>query len=145
MKQRIVNLGIAAAAGALVIAGGLVGCSSPEEQARAEELMRNPEIVVVGTFDGCEVKYVNRYHRDNSFYLARCGTTSASTQQYEETQGKSRVARTRLTITQELAQLDKQRETLKVEQAAAEKREAAIAKLSPEERAALGLADDIKK
>jgi hypothetical protein len=145
MKKRIVNMSIAALAGVLVIAGGLAGCSSPEEQARAEELMSNPEIKVVGTFDGCEVKFVNRYHRDMSFYLARCGTTIASTQQYEETQGKSRVARTRLTITQELAELDKQRETLKAEQAAAEKREAAIAKLSPEERTALGLSEDTKK
>lgn len=145
MKSRVINAFTATLAGCVVVAAGLAGCSSPEEQARAAELMRNPEVTVAGTFDGCEVKFVNRYYRDQSFYLARCGATSAITQQYMESQGKSSVSRTRVTITQELAELDKRREALKAESDAAEKREAAIAKLSPEERTALGLVSEAKK
>jgi len=143
MKARIAK-SFTALAGALVLASSLSGCSNDDE-AQAKELLRNPEITVIGNFDGCEVKFVNRYYRDHSFYLARCGATAAVTQQYQETQGKSQVARTKLTITQELAELDKRREALQVEQDIVVKREAAIAKLSLEERAALGLTDPPKK
>lgn len=59
-------------------------------------------MTVVGTFDDCEVKFVNRYYRDSSFYLARCGQTAASTRQFSEMQGRQSVPRTRLSISQDV-------------------------------------------
>lgn len=82
------------------MAVALTGCGpSPEESARIQHQMDNPIVTVVGTFDDCEVKFVNRYYRDSSFYLARCGQTAAATRQFSEMQGRQSVPRTRLSIT----------------------------------------------
>ena len=121
--------GVLVALGVLV---GLTACSDPKEEALAQKLQSTPELVEVGTFDGCTVKYVNRYYRDRSFYLARCQDTTTLTQQYMESQGKTQVARTRVQITQEMAQLEKERDAL-------DKKESALKKLTPAERQALGL------
>lgn len=117
----------------------LTGCSDPAEQARAAQLQQHPEFQRVGIFNGCEVTFVNRYYRDSSFYIARCGNTATSTQQFEEVQGKSRVQRTRVSITEELEAIDEQRTKLQEEAKTLEKREAALAKLTPADRAALGI------
>jgi predicted small lipoprotein YifL len=125
----------------------LTACGGPpsaEEQAKEDKkqkLQTEGEVSVIGTFDGCEVKYVNRYYRDNSFYLARCSVpdgaasapTSTVTHHYDERVGKTNQLRTRVEITQEIAKLQE-------EAKAAEVRESALAKLSAEERKALGLA-----
>ncbi len=119
----------------LAVVALLAACApSPQEQARIEELQKNPEISVVGTFDGCEVKFVNRYYRDHSFYLARCADTSTTTRQFTEAQGKSQVGRTRVDITQHV-------ERLQAELRELDAREQALKKLSPEERKALGIQD----
>lgn len=119
-----------------LLALSLAACSpDPQTQARIDELQKNPEISVVGEFDGCTVKFVNRYYRDSSFYLARCGDTTATTRQYSERSGKSSIPRTSLEITQEIAKLQQE-----AKEAAA--REKALSKLTPEERQALGVSKD---
>lgn len=50
-----------------------------------------------------------------------------------------------MAITQQLETISAQREKLKTELEALDKREAALAKLTPEERAAIGIEDDKKK
>lgn len=117
---------------ALGVLLGVAACSDPKEEALAQKLQTTPELVEIGTFDGCTVKYVNRYYRDRSFYLARCQDTATLTQQYTESQGKTQVARTRVQITQEIARLEQEREVL-------DKKESALKKLTVAERQALGL------
>lgn len=126
----------------------LAGCSSKEreaeyaaEQAKIERQQKNPEIKVIGVYDGCEVKYVDRYYSQDSFYIARCGQTTTTTSNVRV--GKTQ--QNRMAITQQLETISAQREKLKTELEALDKREAALAKLTPEERAALGIEDDKKK
>jgi hypothetical protein len=107
----------------------LSGC---EETDRANALLANPETIDIGTFDGCTVKYVNRGWKDQSFYLARCDHTASQTMHWDERHGKSTVQRQSLVISQEI-------EKLQAEKDAAETKEKAIAKLSPEERKVLGI------
>ena len=44
-----------------------------------KQLLQNPEIVQIGTFDGCNVSYVNRGYQVNSFYIAKCNNTETRT------------------------------------------------------------------
>lgn len=114
-----------------VAAIALSACSSrTDEQAKA--MLSNPDINNVGTFDGCEVKYVDRGYNSYSFYIARCGNTTTATRNYTEQQGKTTVNRRSTVITQEI-------EKLEAEKAAAVAKEKALEKLSPEEKKLLGI------
>lgn len=124
------------ATAALCAALAMAGCTSKEETAAINEQMKNPRITKIGTFDGCEVKYVNRYYAESSFFLARCDSTTATTGREKYQSGKSTLYRDRLSITHQIAELTQ-------ELSALEAREAALAKLTPAERAALGLPKDI--
>lgn len=126
---------------ALVLAClGAAGCSTAEEEAKAQRMMSQPEIAVIGTFDGCEVKFVNRYYRDRSFYLARCGDTATTTQQFTEQHGRATAEHTRIAITQRLSALDEERTRLEKELTAIDQvRQSAMSKLTAQERAALGV------
>lgn len=108
----------------------LVGCGRTDEQAKA--MLSNPDINNVGTFDGCEVKYVDRGYRDSSFYIAKCGNTSTATHNYTEKSGKNTVHRRSTVITQEI-------EKLEAEKAEAVTKEKALEKLNPEEKKLLGI------
>lgn len=44
-----------------------------------KQLLQKPEIVQIGTFDGCNVSYVNRGYQVNSFYIAKCNNTETRT------------------------------------------------------------------
>lgn len=89
----------------------LSGCSpDPAEAARRaerekeiEEQLKNPKITSEGVFDGCEVKFVDRYYQDKSFYLVRCGTTVTQTAQVTERNGKYSSTHTKVTVVQEEA------------------------------------------
>jgi hypothetical protein len=111
------------------------------EQAKIEQRQKNPEIKVIGVYDGCEVKYVDRYYAHESFYIARCGQTTTTTTSVRV----GKVEQNRMAITQQLETVSAQHEKLKTELEALDKREAALAKLTPEERAAFGIADEKKK
>ena len=123
MKTKLMTIAL------LASAVMLLGC---EETDRAKALNANPVVVDIGTFDGCSVKFVNRGWKDDSFYIARCDTTVTQTRHWDERQGKTTVHRQSTMITKEI-------EKLQAEKAAAETKEKAIAKLTPEERTALGL------
>ena len=109
----------------------LTACGSrTTEEARA--LLSKPDIITLGTFDGCEVKYVDRGFREQSFYLAKCGNTSTTSRFWLEQQGKTQVTRTSTVITQDIDKL--QAEKIKAEQF-----EQAMSKLSPQDKKALGI------
>lgn len=108
----------------------LVGCGRSDEE--IAQLQREPSVQSVGIIDGCEVKFVDRGYQIHSFYIAKCGATTTTTTNYEETQGKSRVFRRSTVIAQEIAKLDKER-------AESQKIEDALKDVSPEKRKALGL------
>lgn len=121
----------------VVSAGFLAGCETDAKKAAIQHQVNNPEITVVGTFDGCEVKYVNRYYQERSFYLARCSSkgsesTTAETSLYTTSSGRSSTTHSQLAITEEIQALDRQKEKLEV-------KAAALKKLSSEEQEALGL------
>jgi hypothetical protein len=109
----------------------LVGCNQrTDEQAKA--MLSNPDINDMGTFDGCEVKFVDRGYHNYSFYIARCGNTSTLTRNYTEQSGKTTVNRRSTTIAQEIDRLE-------AEKAAAVAKERALEKLTPEEKKVLGI------
>ena len=115
----------------IVTALGLTACSGrTDEQAKA--MLTNPDINNVGTFDGCEVKFVDRGYHAYSFYIARCGNTTTSTRNYTEQSGKTTVNRRSTVIAQEIQKLE-------AEKAAAVTKERALEKLSSEEKALLGV------
>ena len=108
----------------------LTACGRTDEEARA--LLAKPAVSDAIMVDGCEVKFVDRGYQNHSFYLAKCGNTNTLTRNYEEQSGKTRVFRRSTVITQEIEQLQK-------EKADVETKEQALAKLSAEERKALGI------
>ena len=132
---------------------GLAGCHSHEPvdsatQAKIDEqdrkrnaeiqnLLDNGEGQSVGTFDGCEVKYINRYYRDKSFYIARCasGTASTTTSLHTEKHGKYRHTRQGMAIRVDEPGAKDAAQPLKDPAA----REKALSKLTDADRAALGL------
>lgn len=112
----------------------LAGCSSDAEIAAIEAKVKNPPITKVGVFEGCEVSFVDRHYQSQSFYMAKCpGSAVTVTNNYTEQSGKTQIARTRTSITQEIASL--QKELADVSQA--ELKERALKKLTPDELAAL--------
>lgn len=130
----------------LLVVSLMTACgNSPQEDAKILALQTNPDIQVIGTFDGCEVKYVNRYYQNNSFYLARCDNTSTSTQHVRVQTGKTYRTDTHTAITAQLAEISKQKEQLLTEEKALKVRQTALEKLTPEERAALNISADDKK
>lgn len=108
----------------------LVGCGRTDEQAKA--MMANPSITAVGTYEDCEVKFIDRGYHDLSFYIAKCGDTSTLTRNYQEKHGKSYVNRRSTVIAQEITKLE-------AEKAAAVTKEKALEKLSVEEKTVLGI------
>ena len=44
-----------------------------------KQLLKKPEIVQIGIFEGCSVAYVNRGNQVNSFYIAKCNNTETRT------------------------------------------------------------------
>ena len=72
----------------------LTGCAESEE---AKRLAKDPELVDIGVFEGCTVKYVNRYYESRSFYLARCGETVATTRMMSS--GKTSMQKLEVTTT----------------------------------------------
>ena len=110
---------------------GLVACGGrTDEQAKA--MLSDPAINNVGTFDGCEVKFIDRGYHNFSFYIAKCGNTTTTTRNYTEQSGKTTVNRRSTVIAQEIQKLE-------TEKAAAVSKERALEKLSPEEKALLGV------
>lgn len=114
----------------IVLAVMLTACGRTDEEARA--LLAKPAVSDAIMVDGCEVKFVDRGYQNHSFYLAKCGNTTTMSRNYQEQSGKTTVFRRSTVITQEIEQLQK-------EKAEAETKEQALAKLSPEERKALGV------
>lgn len=106
----------------------LAGCNEREDALRVA-----PETSSVGEFDGCQVTFVNRGYDMLSFYIAKCpGNSTTTTRNYSVQSGKTRVQKRSTVIAQEI-------EALQVEKAESEAREAALSKLSPAERTALGI------
>jgi hypothetical protein len=114
--------------GLLICASLLTGCNEKEDSLRAA-----PETSAIGTFDGCEVSFVNRGYNELSFYMAKCpGNSTTTTQNYRVKSGKSTVFKRSTVIAQEI-------EALQVEKNESESKEKALEKLSPAERKTLGL------
>lgn len=107
----------------------LFGCQQDEQ---AAALLNNPSIVDIGMFDDCSVKYVDRGYESRSFYIAKCATTNTTTKEYYQKQGKSTVFRRSVVITKEM-------EALEAEKQVTLAKEAALSKLTPEEKKSLGL------
>jgi len=53
-----------------------------------EEMIANPDIINVGTYEGCAVKYIDRGAQSRSFYIAKCESQSTTTSQQIQS-GKS--------------------------------------------------------
>lgn len=128
------------------VALALSGCKEEEAQA----LLANPAVVQVGVFEGCKVTYINRGYESTSFYIAKCnGDTTTVTQNGTRAQGKSRVPTRNTTIVEDTAALQEeiQAHQKQVEQLQSELKlkKDALAKLSDEEKAALGLVEDKSK
>ena len=82
----------------------------------------------VHNIDGCEVKYIDNPYGPN-FYIARCGDTITNTWQRQS--GKSQITEATINVNSE-AELRKRLAEI-------EARNKALAKLSAEEKKALGL------
>lgn len=118
----------------------LAGCGKTETP-EVQQQLDHPRVSVVGTFDGCEVKYVDRFYKEKSFYIARCAPapsgaamapTETTTGFYNELAGTRNEPHQQVAITtsdpvsteQSLALLNRQK---------------ALDKLTELDRAALGL------
>lgn len=119
----------------LTLAAGLIlttsGCGDDYEREQAYNLA-HPKISDEVNVDGCSVKYVDRGQSYKSFYIARCDGTTTLTTNY--TSGKS--AARMVSINKQIADLTAQRDAITKEEAV---KHEALTKLSPDERAALGL------
>lgn len=103
----------------------MVGCDSTPDPK-----MTNPVVIDIGTFDDCRVKYIDRGELYNNFYLAKCGNTTTSTQIYSI--GKSTAVKTVIVDESSIEDLENKLATLK-------RKEAALAKLSEEDKVAIGI------
>lgn len=116
---------------AIVSVMALTGCKEEDE------LLKNPQTKDIGTFEGCDVKYVDRGYQSKSFYLAKCpGNKTSHTTTWLETQQKSLVNRQNIAVTDDVQCDTPEQAKAKAEDAA---KSAAIAKLTPVERKLLGL------
>ena len=111
----------------------ITGCNSAADLKAIEEKQSSPPITKLGTFEGCEVVFVDRHYASQSFFMAKCpGNSTTVTNNYTEQSGKTSYNRTRTSIVQEI-------DVLKKELAVTEVKEQALKKLSPEEIKALNL------
>lgn len=122
MKRVLIVCGISA----LVL---LSGCQEKEKA-----LLAKPKTYNIGEYDGCDVKFVDRGYHTLSFYIARCGATVTTTNNYTVSAGKSQVSKRNTVITQEI-------EKLQAEKAELDAKAVALEKLTPAERKSLGIKD----
>ena len=108
----------------ILLALMLTACSDPDPNAPKPV----PTVKKTLTVDGCEVKYVDNPYGPN-FYIARCGNTVTNTWQRQS--GKS-------SVTEATVNVDTEAE-LRKKLAEIEAKNKALAKLSAEEKKALGL------
>jgi hypothetical protein len=118
--------------GGVALATLAAGCAPRRSDVEIATLLANPTVNTVGTYDNCDVKYVDRGTSTNSFYIARCGDTSTTTNAYDEQVGKQTVFRSSVAITRDI-------QRLQTEKAVAESKERALEKLTPAEKQALGV------
>lgn len=116
----------------LTIVAALSGCA-PSGPDKYDLMKKTPDITLIGVYEGCEVKYVDRGRSYDSFFMAKCGDTSTTT---TETGGKhsSRITN----ITTKMSKADQER--AEAERRAAEQKrlkDAALEKLTVEELKAL--------
>ncbi len=89
---------------------------------------RDPIIRNTFEVDGCQVKYIDPPNLPN-FYIARCGNTSTTTWKHQA--GKSSTTYSSITV--------ESTDDLRKRLAESEARDKAMAKLSPEDKQALGI------
>ena len=90
---------------------------------------RQPNVRNTFQADGCEVKYIDPPGLPN-FYIARCGNTTTTT--WQQSNGKS-------TTTYAAVTVDASADDLRKRLAEVEARDKALAKLSAEDKKALGI------
>ena len=99
---------------------------------KQEELRANPAIIPIGNFKGCDVSYVDRGYRQDSFYIADCETAIATT---GETGGKNS---THVANIQNISGLSQEEKDM-IERNRSVVRQSALSKLTPEEKTVLGV------
>lgn len=114
---------------AVVAATLLSGCNIGDREA---ELRANPKIVPIGVIDGCNVKYVDRGYASDSFYISVCQPGVTASAGWTIKSGKSTTQRSSITVTKEIEQLQAEKDAI-------DARSRAMEKLTPAERAALGI------
>jgi hypothetical protein len=128
----------------------IVGCSNPQEIAAKEQKLTNPDVTLIGTFDGCEVKYYERseYNLVKNFYIAQCEGKSIAVTRFFQ-QGKSIGSDTNIT-TEKMTTLEKveklnilKKQSADLEKVINEEKTAdinkALGKLTLEDKKVLGL------
>jgi hypothetical protein len=112
----------------------LSGCDGDYER-EMQKKMDNPQVTDEITVDGCDVKYYDRGYSDKSFHIAKCGNTTTISRRVQS--GKThRDAVEITTLDQQIADLTAQRDELQKQD---KLKSQAISKLTPDERAALGI------
>jgi hypothetical protein len=147
----------------MAVAIAATGCSSSEEkakwekersdaEAKAEYKKTHPEVTVIGTFDGCEVKFYERGYTSENFYIAKCvnAEKTSTVSSFDRVGGKFSHDVEKFAVTKEISAMQAEKEKMdkaiaeakaKAEDAA--KKQALIdnakKKLSVEEREALNI------
>ena len=106
----------------LVVIPMLISCKENDPS-------RQPNVRNTFQADGCEVKYIDPPGLPN-FYIARCGNTTTTT--WQQSNGKS-------TTTYAAVTVDVSADDLRKRLAEVEARDKALAKLSAEDKKALGI------
>jgi hypothetical protein len=101
-------------------------------------LLTEPKIEQIGTFDGCDVVFVDRGYDKASFFMAKCGNTSTITNNQTLFSDTSQFSKRSTVITQTIEKLQK-------EKAEALAREAVLSKLSDAEKAAIGIKPTVEQ
>lgn len=111
-----------------------------------EEKLNNPVVKTIGVFDGCEVKFYERGYTTENFYIARCSNSKTNTTtSFDRTGGKYPRDIPRVSITQEIEEVNKNIDELNkkksdlVQKQKQEIVDSAKQKLSKEEMEAIGL------
>ncbi len=125
----------------IAVAIAATGCSSPEEkaalekaqaeaEAKAEYKRKNPEITLVGTFDGCEVKFYERGWTSENFYIAKCVNAEKTTtvSSFERVGGKFSHDVEKFDITKEISAVEAEKEKMEKYIAEAKAKKAEIEK-----------------
>lgn len=101
-----------------------------------DEKYNNPQVNPLSAeVDGCVVKYVNRGHISDSFYIARCPGLSDTVAITGQTGGKYNNLLTSITRTETEAERAAREQAERL----AARKNAALSKLTAEERRVLGL------